>query len=134
MDDLCPVGIRGTDLGLRLGVLNPLETMSEEAAPYTISKREHLQILSDTIATHARKIAHEEWDKEHWPILAQILGNAKLNGKATLTLEGREVPIELVKRAIREHFLEERAKALTTGLAEQVIETAFKKVIEKEGE
>lgn len=132
MDDLRPVGIRGIDLGLRLGVLNPLETMREEAAPYTTGKREHLQILSDTIATHARKIAHEEWDKEHWPILAQILGNAKLNGKATLTLEGREVPIELVKHAIRDRFLDERAKALMAGLAEQVIATAFKKIVEKE--
>jgi hypothetical protein len=108
--------------------------MSEEAAPYTTGKREHLEILSDTIATHARKIAHEEWDKEHWPVLSQILDNAKLNGKATLTLEGREFPIEVVKHAIRERFLDERAKALTAGLAEQVIATAFKKIVEKEQE
>jgi len=106
--------------------------MSEEAAPYTTSKREHLQILSDTIATHARKIAHEEWDTEHWPPLDEILKNAGLSGKATLTVEGREFPIEVVKHAIRERFLDERAKALMAGLAEQVVATAFKKVMEKE--
>jgi hypothetical protein len=92
---------------------------------------EHLQILSETIAVHARKIAHEEWDDEHGPTFRQILDNAALSGKATLTLEDREVPIELVERAVRERFLEARTKALMTGLAEQVIATAFKKIVDK---
>jgi hypothetical protein len=40
----------------------------------------------------------------------------------------------VVKHAIRERFLDERAKALTAGLAEQVIATAFKKIVEQERE
>jgi hypothetical protein len=126
MDDLCPTGIRRTDLGLRLGLLNPLETM--------INSEDHLQLLSETIATHARKIAHEEWGIEHLPLLDEILKNAGLNGKATLTVEEREVPIELITRAIRERFLAARTKALMSGLAGQIISAAFKKVMEKEGE
>jgi hypothetical protein len=95
---------------------------------------EDLQILSETIATHARKIAHEEWDSEHWSLLGEILNNAGLSGKATLTVDEREVPIELITRAIRERFLAARTKALIAGLADQVVSAAFKKVMEKEGE
>lgn len=95
---------------------------------------DQLQILSETIITHARKIAYEEWNDEHWPILGQIVSNATLNGKATLTLEGREVPFEVIMHAIRDRFLDARAKALTMGLAEQVVSTAFKKIIEKQQE
>ncbi len=110
--------------------------MSEEAPPYTTGKRancdDHLQILSETIATHARKIAHEEWGTEHLPVLDAILTNSGLSGKATLTLEEREVPIELITRSIRERFLAARTKSLMAGLAEQVVSAAFKKVMEKE--
>jgi hypothetical protein len=99
-----------------------------------INSEDHLQLLSETIATHARKIAHEEWDTEHWPLLGEILKNAGLSDKATLTVEEREVPIELITRAIRERFLAARTKALMAGLAEQVVSAAFKKVMEKEVE
>jgi hypothetical protein len=44
---------------------------------------DHLAILSQTIADHARKVAHEEWKSEHGNVLEQILGNAGLKQLAT---------------------------------------------------
>ena len=38
-----------------------------------MEKSDHLSILTETIATHARKLAHEEWDKEYRSVLSQLL-------------------------------------------------------------
>jgi hypothetical protein len=46
---------------------------------------DHLAILSQTIADHARKLAHEEWKSEHGNFLEEILRNTVLN--ALLTTE-----------------------------------------------
>jgi len=69
-----------------------------------------LSILTQTIATHARKLAHEEWDQEYRSVLSQLVENAGLSD--TLSVDGREIPIESIIKAIREAFLASRAKIL----------------------
>jgi hypothetical protein len=39
---------------------------------------DHLAILSQTIADHARKVAYEEWENEHGNFPNEILTNAGL--------------------------------------------------------
>jgi translation elongation factor EF-G len=91
---------------------------------------ENLSLLSTTIATHARKIAHEEWEKEHGSFLSQILKNA--GATDTLSVDGREIPVESIKKAIRDAFLQSRSKELAAKLTDQVIQSAFKKVLDEE--
>jgi hypothetical protein len=95
-----------------------------------MEKSDHLSILTETIATHARKLAHEEWDKEYRSVLSQLLKNAGLSD--TLAVDGREIPVESITKAIREAFLASRAKELTAKLTDQIIQAAFKKVLDAE--
>jgi hypothetical protein len=39
---------------------------------------DHLAILSQTVADHARKLAYEEWKSEHGNFLEEILRNSGL--------------------------------------------------------
>jgi hypothetical protein len=89
---------------------------------------DHLAILSQTIADHARKTAHQEWDAEHGPLWHQIIHNAGLS-KSTLDVDGRSIPIEVITKALREQFLKHRVAQLLPQLTHSVVETAFKKVI-----
>jgi hypothetical protein len=63
---------------------------------------------SDTIASEALEWAYEEWDEQE-PTLAQIFQSAAITD--TLSIDGREIPIESIMRAIRERFLRTRTKA-----------------------
>ena len=92
---------------------------------------DQLAILSQTIADHARKTAHQEWSNEHGPLWDQILHNAGLKG-STLEVDGRSIPIEVITKALREQFLKYRVAKLLPQLTHSVIETAFKKVITDE--
>ena len=92
---------------------------------------DHLAILSQTITDHAHKMAREEWNTEHNPLLNQILRNAGL-AESTLEVDGRTIPIEAIAKALREHFLKHRVAQLLPQLTRSVVETAFKKVINEE--
>lgn len=90
----------------------------------------HLSILSETIAAHARKLADQEWNNEYRTILSQIFKNANLSD--TVSIDGREVPVESIVKAIREAFIRGRAKELTAKLTDQIIQSAFKTVLDEE--
>jgi hypothetical protein len=100
------------------------------AAPMTYDPEESLGVLSRTIAAHAKQLADDEWRNEHAQILSDILGNSGITD--TLSIDGREIPIESVIKAIRESFLAHRSKQLVQKLTDQVVTAAFKKVTEKE--
>jgi hypothetical protein len=100
-----------------------------------------LEILSATIQAHAREQAHKEWAGEHRAVLMQILvcaGLAKEKSndlhtfEATLNIDGREIPIEAIVKALHEHFLARRTSALTQKIADQVVRTAARKVVDEE--
>jgi hypothetical protein len=89
---------------------------------------DHLAILSQTIADHARKIAYEEWKTEYGDFWHQILASANLN-ESTLEVDGHTIPIESITKALREEFLKVRVAQLIPKLTDSLVETAFKKVI-----
>ena len=91
---------------------------------------ESLAVLSQTIAMHAKQLADNEWRSEYAKILSEILSNAGITD--TLSIDGRELPIESLTKAIREKFLSHRAKELMQKLTNQVVAAAFKKVTEEE--
>jgi cytidylate kinase len=95
-----------------------------------MEESERLSILEVTVATHARKVAHTEWDKEYRDVLSQIIQNAGLSD--TIAVDGREIPVEAITKAIREAFLTTRAKELTAKLTDQIVQAAFKKVLDEE--
>ena len=92
---------------------------------------DHLAILSQTIADHARKLAYEEWTTEYSEFWQQILTSAGLtkSTKATLEVDGHAIPIESITKALREEFLKVRVAQLIPKLTDSVVETAFKKVV-----
>jgi hypothetical protein len=95
---------------------------------------DQLELLSRTIATHAREVAGREWTEEHRPVLVAVLtaaGLGDLDG-AMLTLQGKDVPIKAVLAALRDQFLAARTKALTQALADKVVETAMRTVGEEQ--
>ena len=63
-------------------------------------------------------------------MLSQLLKNAGITD--TLSVDSREIAVESVIKAIREAFLGSRAKALTTKLSDQVVQAAFRKVMDQE--
>src|SRR4029077_15262018 len=94
---------------------------------------DHLAILSQTIADHARKLAYEEWTREYSEFWQQILATAGLTtksgtGTSTLDVDGHAIPIESITKALREQFLKVRVAQLIPKLTDSVVETAFKKV------
>jgi len=91
---------------------------------------DHLSLLSETISTHAKKLAHEEWEKEYGSVLSQIFKNAGIPD--TLNIDGREIPVESVEKVIREAFLQASTKKLTAKLTDQIVQAAFKKVMDEE--
>jgi hypothetical protein len=93
---------------------------------------DHLAILSQTIADHARKLAYEEWKSEHGNFLEEILRNSGLKNGSTLDVDGRPIPIESVVKALREEFLKARVAQLVPKLTDSVVSSAFKKVIDEE--
>jgi hypothetical protein len=93
---------------------------------------DHLAILSQTIAHHARKVAYEEWQTEHGNFLEEILRNSGLENGSTLDIDGRPSPIESIVKALREEFLKTRVAQLVPKLTESVVKSAFKKVIDEE--
>jgi hypothetical protein len=94
---------------------------------------DHLSILSQTIADHARKTAHQEWNAEHACLWGQIVSNAGLTG-STLEVDGRSIPIEVITKALREQFLKHRMAQLLPQLTHSIVETAFKKILTDEGD
>lgn len=94
---------------------------------------DHLAILSQTIADHARKLAYEEWTTEYNEFWQQILTTAGLTkgsaGTSTLEVDGHAIPIESITKALREEFLKVRVAQLIPKLTDSVVETAFKKVV-----
>jgi flagellar motor component MotA len=118
-----------------------------------------LEILSATICAHAREQAGKEWETEHRPILMQILANVGLakevsvsmqtqnyrevldsistqthnyRAEGTLTLDDREVPTEVIVKALHEHFLAKRTSVLIQTISDQVVRTATRKAIDDE--
>jgi hypothetical protein len=91
---------------------------------------DHLAILSQTIADHARKIAFQEWISEYGEFWQQILTSAGLtiSGTSTLEVDGHAIPIESITKALRQEFLKVRVAQLIPKLTDSVVETAFKKV------
>ena len=67
-------------------------------------------IPRNTIASDALEDAYEEWNDEQQAILAQLLQRAGITD--TLSIDGREIPVESIMGAIRERFLQTRTKAL----------------------
>ena len=96
------------------------------------SLMDHLAILSQTIADHARKLAYEEWESEHGNVLEEILRNSGLKNGSTLDVDGRPIPIESIVKALREEFLKARVAQLVPKLTDSVVRSAFKKVIDEE--
>jgi hypothetical protein len=80
----------------------------------------------------AKQLADDEWRNEHAQILSEILANSGITD--TLSIDGREVPIESVIKAIRESFLAHRSKQLIQKLTDKVVTAAFKKVTEEENQ
>jgi hypothetical protein len=74
----------------------------------------------------------DEWRNEHAQILSEILANSGITD--TLSIDGREIPIESVTKAIRESFLAHRSKQLIQKLTDKVVTAAFKKVTEEENQ
>jgi hypothetical protein len=97
-----------------------------------MDKNDNLELLSATIAEHARKVAGDEWAKEHYPILRQILSNSGIGERETLSVGDREIPVETIVRSLRERFLATRSCALTKKLTDEVVSAAFKKVTDEE--
>jgi hypothetical protein len=93
---------------------------------------DHLAIVSQTIADHARKLAYEEWESEHGNFLEEILRNSGLKNGSTLDVDGRPIPIESIVKALREEFLKTRVAQLVSKLTDSVVRSAFKKVIDEE--
>jgi hypothetical protein len=99
-----------------------------------------LEILAATIRAHARELAGQEWEREHRPILMQILENTGLasvtstgaRAQGTLSLGDREVPTEAIVKVIQERFITRRTSALIQKLTDSVVKSAAKKVIEDE--
>jgi hypothetical protein len=75
---------------------------------------DHLSILSETIATHARKFAYEEWENKHREILLELFRNGQATD--TLNVDGREIPVEAIAKAIREQYLAWRSEQLAQKL------------------
>ena len=98
----------------------------------TYQPEESLAVLSQTIAAHAKQLADDEWRNEHAQILSEILANSGITD--TLSIDGREIPIESVTKAIRESFLAHRSKQLIQKLTDKVVTAAFKKVTEEENQ
>ena len=94
--------------------------------------QESIAVLSQTIATHAKQLADTEWRNEYAKILSEIIKNSGF--KDTILIDGREVPIESVTKAIRDSFLAHRSKQLIQKLSDQVVTAAFKKVMEDENQ
>lgn len=46
--------------------------------------------------------------------------------------DDREIPLESISKAIREAFLAARTKGLTAKLTDQIIQAAFKRVLDEE--
>ncbi len=93
---------------------------------------DHLAILSQTIADHARKVAYEEWRSEHGNFLEQILRNSGLGNGTALEVDGRPIPIESIVKALSEEFFKTRVAQLVPKLTDSVVKNAFKKVIDEE--
>jgi hypothetical protein len=99
-----------------------------------------LEILAATIRAHARELAGQEWEREHRPILMQILENAGLasatstgsRAQGTLSLGDREVPTEAIVKALQERFIAKRTDSLIQKLTDSVVKSAVKRVIEDE--
>ena len=96
-----------------------------------------LEILSATIQAHAREQAGKEWAQEHRTILMQILVCADLatekgSSEGMLNVDGREIPVEAIVKALQDHFLAKRTRALTQKIADQMVRTAARKVVDEE--
>jgi hypothetical protein len=98
----------------------------------TYQPEKSLAVLSQTIAAHAKQLADDEWRNENAKILSEILGNFGITN--TLSIDGREVPIESVTQAIRESFLAHRSKQFVQKLTDQVVNAASKEVTEEENQ
>jgi hypothetical protein len=101
-----------------------------------------LEILSAMIQAHARELAAKEWEQEHKQLLMQIFENAVLatsksivpgaRPEGTLSLDGREVPTEVIVKAIRKRFIEVRTKTLIQKLTVRIVADAGRKVLDEE--
>ena len=98
----------------------------------TNQPEESLVVLSQTIAMHAKQFADNEWRNEYAKSLSEIFSHSGI--KDTLSIDGREVPVESITKAVRESFLAHRTKKLMQKLTDQVVTAAFKKVIEEENQ
>jgi hypothetical protein len=104
---------------------------------------EELGALEATIVSHAAELADKEWRNEQRPVLFGIWENCGLATRidnrsgdlvdpGTLTIDGREIPIEAITKALHEHFISHRKKALVQGLIRKLVEQAGRKIWDEE--
>jgi hypothetical protein len=104
---------------------------------------EELGTLEATIVSHAAELADKEWRNEQRTILFGLLENcglaARLNERTgdlvdpgTLTVDGREIPIEAITNALHEQFISHRKKKLVEGLTRKLVEQAGRKIFDEE--
>ena len=82
---------------------------------------ENLGNLEKTIAAHAAMPADKEWNNEHKPILMSLWTHFELafptpgcdlTQVGTLEVDGREIPVESITKALHERFMERQKKTL----------------------
>jgi hypothetical protein len=102
---------------------------------------ENLGTLENTIAAHAAMLADKEWNNEHKPILMNLWTHFELafptqggdlTQVGTLEVDGREIPVESITKALHERFMERRKKTLAKKLTERLVADAGRNVLDDE--
>jgi|SRR6516164_4917745 hypothetical protein len=102
---------------------------------------ENLVTLEKTIETHAAMLADKEWNNKHKPILMNLWAHLELafptqggdlTQVGTLEVDGREIPVESITKALHERFMERRKKTLVKKLTERLVADAGRSVLDDE--
>ena len=102
---------------------------------------EHLGTLEKTIEAHAAMLADKEWNNKHKPILMNLWAHLELafptqggdlTQVGTLEVDGREIPVESITKALHERFMERRKKTLVKKLTERLVADAGRSVLDDE--
>ena len=104
-------------------------------------KSKNLGTLEKTIAAHAAMLADKEWNNEHKPILMNLwthlelafpIQGGDLTQVGTLEVDGREIPVESITKALHERFMERRKKTLAKKLTERLVADTGRSVLDDE--
>ena len=102
---------------------------------------ENLDTLEKTIVAHAAMLADKEWNNEHKPILMSLWTHFELafatpggdlTQMGTLEVDGCEIPVESITKALHERFMERRKKKLAKKLMERLVADAGRSVLDDE--